>query len=182
MNDNVIILDRDGVINVDRGYTHSNLEFCKGTLIGLQKLSKKCKLHIATNQSGVARGYYTEANMLAFNSEIVSYLSQIGVKIENIKYCPHAPTTIQKDQCDCRKPSPGMLLEILSEYNCAANFTMIGDSASDMIAAHCANITNRILVRTGKCITDEAIRFCTAVFDTLDEASDYYLENIYENK
>ena len=182
MSNNVIILDRDGVINVDHGYTHSNLKFCNGAMVGLKKLSKNCKLHIATNQSGIARGYYTETDMQAFHNKMIFHLSQAGVNIEDIRHCPHAPTTIQESQCGCRKPSPGMLIEITRQYCGDANFTMVGDSASDMIAAYCANIPNRILVRTGKCITDQAVRFCTAIFDNLDELSDFYLEKIYETK
>lgn len=136
----VAFLDRDGVINEDPGYIYKSddFRFCEGTLEALKLLqSGGYALMIMTNQSGIGRGYYTEADYHQLTQWYLNQLAQAGIAISDIFYCPHTPD----DHCDCRKPKPGLFEQALAKYpiDKEASF-MVGDKQSDLDAAYAAGI------------------------------------------
>lgn len=147
---NLVILDRDGVINEDSdAYVKSASEWIPipGSVEAIAELSKAgFTLIVATNQSGLARGYFSEAELTAMHAKMLALVEQAGGKIEGIYHCPHGPD----DQCDCRKPKPGMLQQIAADLSLdIAGSYIIGDSKRDLqagIAMGC----HPILVKTGK--------------------------------
>lgn len=146
----LIILDRDGVINEDSdAYIKSPDEFIPltGSLDAITRLNKAgYTVAVATNQSGVARGYFDEDTLTAMHNKLKNLLSDIGGKIDYIAYCPHGPD----DKCDCRKPLPGLLNQISKHYKTGlAGVPVIGDSLRDIESARAVNAIP-ILVRTGK--------------------------------
>ena len=150
MKQKLIILDRDGVINEDSdAYIKSPDEFVPipGSLTAIAKLTQAgYTIVISTNQSGIARGYFDVATLNAMHTKLNSLLAEEGGCIARIYYCPHAPD----DRCECRKPKPGMLRQILTDYHVdAGDVISVGDSLRDIQAAQAVGIKS-ILVRTGK--------------------------------
>ncbi|HYW77481.1 MAG TPA: D-glycero-beta-D-manno-heptose 1,7-bisphosphate 7-phosphatase [Gammaproteobacteria bacterium] len=146
----VIVLDRDGVINVDReDYVKSpaELEFLPGSLEAMARLSRAGhELVIATNQSGVGRGLYSMASVDAIHRHLIREAARKGARISGIYVCPHAPLA----ECDCRKPAPGLLRQIARDFSVpASKLIMIGDTAKDLGAAAAVG-AKAILVRTGQ--------------------------------
>lgn len=144
----LIILDRDGVINVDSpDYIKSPDEFhvIPGSLEAIAKLNKAgYKVAIATNQSGVGRGYYDLKTLEAIHKKMFDQMARTGAHIDALFYCPHKPD----DNCDCRKPKPGLLLKIFDTLNISPQESlMIGDSQRDVEAAQAAGAEG-ILVDT----------------------------------
>ena len=153
----VIILDRDGVINHDSdAYIKSVEEWIPvaGSLEAIARLNHSgYTVVVASNQSGLARGYFTIETLMAIHKKIDEELLKIGGKVDAIFYCPHGPD----DACNCRKPKPGMLLEIGQRFNVPLkDVVFIGDSISDIKAASNAS-AKPVLVRTGKGIKAEKI-------------------------
>lgn len=144
-----IILDRDGVINFDSDtYIKSPEEWkaIPGSLDAIAQLNR-CgfQVIIATNQSGIRRGYYDLDTLSAIHEKLITELSQVGGCIEEIFYCPHLP----EDGCHCRKPRPGMLYQIQEKYQIALHETyFVGDSFSDVRAAKSSGC-KPLLVLTG---------------------------------
>ena len=155
----LVILDRDGVINADSDdYIRTPEEFIPfpGSLAAVVRLKQAGLLvAVATNQSGIARGYFTEATLAAMHENLARLITTTAAsagdtavpnRIDFIEHCPHGPD----DGCVCRKPKPGMLEKILSSTGVAAtDAVFIGDSASDVGAARAAGVAP-ILVRSGK--------------------------------
>jgi D,D-heptose 1,7-bisphosphate phosphatase len=129
-----IFLDRDGTINVDKGYIHKieDLEILPNVIEGLKKLyGFGYKLIIITNQSGIGRGYYTEENYFALRDEMHKRLKNQGVLIIAEYFCPHNP----EDNCKCRKPKTGMLEQAAKDFNLdLKECWMIGDKSLDIAA------------------------------------------------
>ncbi|MBE9567687.1 MAG: D-glycero-beta-D-manno-heptose 1,7-bisphosphate 7-phosphatase [Proteobacteria bacterium] len=153
----LIVLDRDGVINHDSDYYIKSPEEWRpieGSLEAIARLNHGgYTVVVASNQSGLARGYFDIETLSAMHKKMDELLDKIGGHIDAIFYCPHGPD----DGCDCRKPKPGMLLEIGQRFNVSLQeVVFIGDSVSDMKAAKNAN-AQAILVRTGKGIKAEKI-------------------------
>jgi D-glycero-D-manno-heptose 1,7-bisphosphate phosphatase len=173
-----IILDRDGVINEDSDdYIKSPDEWhaIPGSLQAIARLNQVgYHVIIATNQSGIGRGFYDVAMLQSINQKMVAQLKQYSGVITDIFFCPHLPN----DQCDCRKPKPGMLLAIQKKYSLnLSDVFFIGDSVSDIQAAQSAGC-QPLLVRTGKgkkTLDDypdlNLIKHC----DDLNQAVDYVL-------
>lgn len=145
----LIILDRDGVINFEsHEYVKSPDEWIPipGSLEAIARLTQAGHhVVVATNQSGVGRGHYSLDTMHRIHDKMHDLLAELGGKIEEVYYCPHHPD----DGCDCRKPEPGMLLEIKNKYPDefgAAIF--VGDSLRDIQAAQTAGCL-AALVKTG---------------------------------
>jgi len=146
----LIILDRDGVINEDSDdYIKCPEEFIPipGSFEAITRLCHAdYKIVIATNQSGIARGYYDLDALNAIHTKMHRLLGVHGGKIEAIFFCPHGPD----DNCNCRKPKTGLLDDIASRYNISLNgIPFIGDTITDINAA-CAAGALPYLVKTGK--------------------------------
>lgn len=146
----MVILDRDGVINRDSAdYIKSvdEFELLPGSLEAISRLKKAGYLvTIASNQSGIARGLFSEEELKKMHDKLESQLAMRGIKIDGIYYCPHGP----HDNCVCRKPKPGLLLKIAKHFNIKLSETpFVGDNIGDIKAAEMCG-AKPILVRTGK--------------------------------
>jgi D-glycero-D-manno-heptose 1,7-bisphosphate phosphatase len=169
-----IFLDRDGTINVDHGYVHEidKFEFIDGAIEALRELKAMgFALVLVTNQSGIARGIFSEAQFEQLTEWMDWSLADRGVDLDGIYYCPHHPEgTVDeyRQQCDCRKPQPGMLISARDylHIDMAASY-MVGDKAEDMQAAQAAGVGTKVLVRTGKPVTPEAQALADMVADSL---------------
>jgi len=150
-----IFLDRDGTLNVDVGFTHrvEDLRLVEGVVPGLARFEELgFQLVITTNQSGIARGYFSRSDMQAFNAALVARLRAFGISIAAVYYCPFHPTEgTGRYRCDSplRKPKPGMILRAAAEHGIelAASFA-VGDRASDVGAGQAAGCRT-ILLRKG---------------------------------
>lgn len=148
-----VFLDRDGVINKDYGYvgTIEQFEFLPRVSWALAQLKAQgWKLILVTNQSGIARGMYTESDFHKLTAFMQEQLKASGAEFDGVYFCPHHPEAqvegYRKD-CDCRKPKPGMFLKAAKELGVGLEDSiMIGDHASDLIAAQSAGIQHLILV------------------------------------
>lgn len=140
-------LDRDGVLNVDHGYVHKpeQLEWIPGAPEAVRLLNDAGYLVIVvTNQSGVARGYYGEADVQAFHNHLQEKLRAYGAHIDAFYYCPHHPEGVVKElaiRCHCRKPEPGMIERAARDWplDLSRSF-LIGDKDADMTAAAAGHI------------------------------------------
>ena len=146
----LVILDRDGVINLDSEHYIKSPEEWKpiaGSLEAIARFTQAgFRVVVATNQSGVGRGLFDMATLNAMHDKMHKAVNQLGGRIDAVFFCPHA----QDAGCACRKPRPGMLLEIAERFNVAlAGVPAIGDSVRDLQAASAAG-ARPILVLTGK--------------------------------
>jgi D-glycero-D-manno-heptose 1,7-bisphosphate phosphatase len=146
----LIILDRDGVINYDSDQYVRSIEEWKaipGSLEAIARLNHAgFRVVVATNQSGLGRGLYDTATMIAINDKMHRALAQVGGRIDAVFFCPH---TAESD-CDCRKPKAGMLVEIGRRFGVdLTGVPCIGDSLRDLQAAEAVG-AQPILVLTGK--------------------------------
>ena len=154
MKNKFVLLDRDGVINIEKSYLHKieDFEYEKNVVEGLLKLRDLgYKFAIITNQAGIARGYYTEEDYLKLQSFIEDDLFKKGIKIEKSYFCPHHPNVTGKYgiECDCRKPNTGNFELAVKEFDIdVKNSFMIGDKITDLIPAEKLGITP-VLVKTG---------------------------------
>ncbi|HHF7348052.1 TPA: D-glycero-beta-D-manno-heptose 1,7-bisphosphate 7-phosphatase [Legionella feeleii] len=132
----VVLLDRDGVINQDSLHYIKSVDefiFLPGSVEAIAALTKAgYRIGVATNQSGVSRGYYNEEALAAIHEKLLQHVRAAGGEIEAIEYCIHMP-----DQgCFCRKPNPGMLYALARKLECTLiNTPFIGDRVSDIQAA-----------------------------------------------
>lgn len=146
MNKKAIFLDRDGVINEDFGYVSKikDFHFIDGVFDALRGfLELGYELFIVTNQSGIGRGYYTLEDFEKLNNYMLEIFKKEGIEIKKVYFCPHSP----EDNCDCRKPHPGMILKALDEFQINPKLSvMIGDKASDIEAGENAKIAKTYLI------------------------------------
>lgn len=145
-----IILDRDGVINQDSdNFIKSVDEFVTltGSVEAIARLNQAgYRVAIATNQSGISRGLFDIDTLNAMHEKLRGELAIHGGSIDMIAYCPHGPD----DNCDCRKPKPGMYQAIARRFDLPLlGVPVIGDSLRDLLAAQQVGATP-ILVKTGK--------------------------------
>lgn len=140
-------LDRDGVINKDKAYVSrwENFEFIPGAIEGMRLLQDAgYALVVVTNQSGLARGYYSEAEYQALTQHMLAALKQGGVALAGVYHCPHHPKGVVPElsiSCDCRKPAPGLLMQAAVELNLSLQDSLlIGDKPSDIEAARAAGL------------------------------------------
>jgi D-glycero-D-manno-heptose 1,7-bisphosphate phosphatase len=149
-------IDRDGVINEERGYVYRVQDFnlLPGVVDGLSMLQDAGYiLIIITNQSGIARGYYSMDDLDVLHNHLIKLLKERGVVIYAIYFCPHHPLGNIKGlniNCDCRKPSPGMILKAANEFNINLNESiLIGDKITDIQAGIRAGVGRNIIVESG---------------------------------
>lgn len=156
-----VFLDRDGVINVDHAYVYkkSDFDFLPGALEGVAELVRKGYAPVMiTNQSGLARGYFTLENFRRLCFWLAGVFEKNKAPLAAIYFCPHLSTaTIEQYrlQCNCRKPEPGMILSAAQDLNLDLHASLfIGDKKSDMQAAQRAGVPKRFLIQD--CKTDDS--------------------------
>ena len=170
----LVILDRDGVINHDSDQYIKSPEEWKpipGSLTAIARLNQAgYRVVVATNQSGIGRGLFETDTMIAIHDKMFKALAQVGGHIDAIFFCPHT----NDDNCECRKPKPGMFREIAARFNAdLAGVPAIGDSLRDLQAAAAAG-AQPVLVLTGKgrkIADDPALPPDTLVFPDLAAAA-----------
>ncbi|TAH47510.1 MAG: D-glycero-beta-D-manno-heptose 1,7-bisphosphate 7-phosphatase [Betaproteobacteria bacterium] len=146
----LIILDRDGVINVDSEQFIKSPDEWKpipGSLEAIARLNQwGWRVVVASNQSGVGRGLFGMDTLNAINEKMVKSIAQVGGRLDAIFFCPHAADST----CDCRKPKPGLLRQIAERFNVdLAGVPCVGDSLRDLQAGVAMGCTP-YLVLTGK--------------------------------
>lgn len=138
-----VFLDRDGTLNSDKGHYYifrpEDFVLNEGVVEGLKLLQENGYLLIViTNQGGIAKGKYTPQDVEAVHNKMQDMLRQEGIELTAVYYCPHHESVAA---CECRKPSPYMIQQAISEYNLeAAVCYMIGDSERDIAAAKAAGV------------------------------------------
>lgn len=153
-----IFLDRDGVINKEVDFLHKieDLQFIPGVIESLKKLSAlpedEYKIVIVSNQPVLGRGMCTKEEFEIFTKQYLDALQKESIRIDDYLYCPHHPTKgigDYKQDCDCRKPKPGLLLQAKEKFGIdLANSFMVGDKRSDIKAGQQVGCFS-ILVKTG---------------------------------
>jgi D-glycero-D-manno-heptose 1,7-bisphosphate phosphatase len=167
-------IDRDGVINADDAFVHrvEDFIFLPGAIEGLRRLQAAGYLLVViTNQSGIARGLYTEADYLQLTDVMQQQLLAAGVHLSAVEYCPHLPDADivrYRSDCDCRKPRPGMIQHAAAALNIElASSILVGDRVSDIQAGRSAGVGRCWLVRSGHALSQSDIDLADAVFDDL---------------
>ena len=150
MSERLVILDRDGCINEDSpDYIRSLEEWIPipGSIDAIARLKAAgFKVAVATNQSGLARGYFTIDDLEAMHAQLRDLLAAKGAVVDHIAWCPHGPD----EGCDCRKPAPGLYLAIAEKLGITLEgVPVVGDSRRDLDAAVAVG-ARPILVLTGK--------------------------------
>ena len=150
MPENLLILDRDGVINEDSdAYIKSAAEWrpIEGSIAAIVALKKAgWKVVVASNQSGLGRGLFEQRDLDAMHAKFAALLAEQGVEHDGIFYCPHRPD----ECCDCRKPAAGLIRQIEQALSISAKKCFfVGDSLRDLQAAR-AGGCRPVLVKTGK--------------------------------
>ncbi|NPA51267.1 MAG: D-glycero-beta-D-manno-heptose 1,7-bisphosphate 7-phosphatase [Aquificae bacterium] len=175
MKKKAVFLDRDGVINVDKGYVYriEDFEFYPGVFEALKLLQDSgYKLLVVTNQSGIALDYYKEEDFLRLNDYMISKLKENGIEIDKVYYCPHHEEGTNSKytmKCDCRKPSSGMIRRGIEEFDIDVSRSfLVGDKENDIKAAHKEGI-KAILVKTG-----QGVKYVK------DTQADYVAENLLD--
>ena len=175
-----LFLDRDGVINIDYAYVHRSENF--ESIDGIFELCREAKrlgywIFVITNQAGIGRGQYTEQDFLKLTEWMQVVLKAEGAKADAVYFCPYHPVHgvgCYKQDSDCRKPNPGMLLQAAREFD--INFddsVLIGDKLSDIYAGLSAGVgVNLLFDPDGKQFEGEQTGI-TAVLRRLGEAVPY---------
>lgn len=146
----LIILDRDGVINHDSDeYIKSPQEWVpvQGSMEAIAQLTHAgYQIAVASNQSGIARRLFTMDTLVQIHNKMHRLVEEVGGHIDAVFFCPHAP----RDDCDCRKPKPGLLIDIARRFKVSLEgLPIVGDSLRDLQAAAAVN-ARPYLVSTGK--------------------------------
>ena len=166
-----IFLDRDGVINKEVNYLSKidDFKFIDGvfeTCYFFKNLG--FEIIIVTNQSGIARGYFSENDFKLINNWMINQFKLNNVEILDVFFCPHGP----KSKCSCRKPKPGMLVDAQNKYHIDIEKSwMIGDKETDIEAANLAGIKNTILLRSGHLI-DESNSNSKFIIDSIKQSKE----------
>lgn len=143
-----VFLDRDGVLDIDKGYIcrPDQVEWVTGAREAVAALVRRgYQVYVVTNQSGIARGYYTQKDMEHLHAYMAEEIRKAGGQIDGFYFCPHHPTKGVIPEltvaCNCRKPKPGMILQALADHDLDREGSfLIGDKESDVQAALAAGI------------------------------------------
>jgi rfaE bifunctional protein nucleotidyltransferase chain/domain len=149
----VVFLDRDGVINRDKSYVGrwSDFEFMPNAIEGLKRFQDAgFALVIVTNQSGIARGYYTEEDYAKLTARMLAELKRQGIHVTAAYHCPHHPQGVVSSlavECACRKPLPGLMIQAANDLAISLpHAILVGDRLSDIQAARAANLQAAYLI------------------------------------
>jgi D-glycero-D-manno-heptose 1,7-bisphosphate phosphatase len=171
-----LFLDRDGVINVDHGHVHrvDHFEFMPGIFELVQSaraLGLACV--VITNQAGIGRGYYSEADFAVLTRWMLERFSEHGAPLDAVYHCPtHPQATIDRYRADSpmRKPGPGMLLQARDELGLdLPRSVLLGDKASDILAGQAAGVGLNLLLRSAR-YGDEPLPPGALAVDSLAQA------------
>ena len=150
-----LFFDRDGTLNTELDFLSrpEELQLIPNAARAIREANDfGVKVFVITNQSGIARGLFTEVDLAAIHKRLISMLGHEGARVDAIYYCPHHPTygqTPYKKACNCRKPKPGMLKQAAKEFGIKLSSSfVIGDRCIDMQAGKAAGCTTA-LVLTG---------------------------------
>ncbi|RME02095.1 MAG: HAD family hydrolase, partial [Deltaproteobacteria bacterium] len=141
-----LFLDRDGVLIEDVHFlrTPEAIRILPGVVETLRALQERYPLVVVTNQSGIARGFFSEGDLLRIHESLLERFRDAGVFLDAIYYCPHLPegrVAAYAVRCACRKPRPGLLLRAMETWGIdPAASLMIGDSPRDVAAGHAAGV------------------------------------------
>jgi D,D-heptose 1,7-bisphosphate phosphatase len=146
-----VFFDRDGTVVVDNGYVYrpEDLAFLPGAVEAVKRVNDLGSYaFLVTNQAGVARGLFTEADVIAFNAELQRRLRAAGAHFDDVRYCPYHPEgTVEayRRRSDWRKPAPGMLLDLMGHWPVRRDVSwVVGDKASDVAAAAAAGLRSML--------------------------------------
>ena len=149
-----LFLDRDGVINVEKDYLYKieDFEFIDGVFeLCKHYIDLGYLIFVVTNQSGIARDYYTEKDFTKLSEWMSKEFLKHNIKIEKVYHCPHHPDI--SGECSCRKPNPGMLLEAAKEFNISLEDSIIiGDKERDIKAGINAGLRESYLFDESKTV------------------------------
>jgi D-glycero-D-manno-heptose 1,7-bisphosphate phosphatase len=172
-----LFIDRDGVVNKDPGgWTKTNyvtewkdFHFVPGTLEALKKLKEKgIKVIVASNQGGVNKGLYLREQLDKVNESMLKEIEKNGGDVEEVFYCIHR----DEDNCNCRKPKPGMLEDASKKYGIDPKTTyFVGDDKKDILAGRSAGCKT-VLVLSGKSSREDAAKW--------EEKPDYIFKDLLE--
>ena len=172
-----LFLDRDGVINKDTHFLYKIDEviFVDGIFdLCLSAQQRGYIIVIITNQSGIARGYYTEKDYKILMRWMNVQFVEQGITVTDTFYCPHHPTSGlrgYKKKCNCRKPSPGMIISAMNKYNIDLQASLfVGDRVSDMFSAQAACVGQKILFRASNNFDSSDVNIADKVIDNLTDA------------
>ncbi len=178
-------LDRDGVINYDRAYVHrwDQFEFLPGAIEAMRQLKQAgYALVVVTNQSGLARGYYSEKQYQELTEAMKQALTDSGVPVDAVYHCPHHPQGVVLNlsiDCDCRKPAPGMILRAELEMDLfLPDSLMIGDKPSDIEAALAAGVGRAFSVQSNNLDSGADVGKADGCFSSLLECVNAVLSKV----
>lgn len=141
-----LFLDRDGVVNIEKEYIYKIEDFIFSDGIFdliLRYQQNGYLIFIITNQSGIARGYYTIKDFNRLTKWMLDQFKKKGITISKVYYCPHHPDIT--GECSCRKPEPGMIIQAIKEFNIdPSQSVLIGDKEIDILAGEKAGIKKNI--------------------------------------
>lgn len=178
-NARLIILDRDGIINQDSlDYIKSPAEFIllPDSAHAIARLTAAgYRVAVATNQSGIARGLYDQAQLTAIHEKMLTGVNAAGGRIDAIEYCPHMPDS----GCPCRKPQPGLLLNIAKRLGCSLmDVPFVGDRVSDIQAAKAVGAKPILVLSSMTDKTVSALYPHVPVYHSLAD----YVSSLLDNK
>ncbi|MBQ1783129.1 MAG: D-glycero-beta-D-manno-heptose 1,7-bisphosphate 7-phosphatase [Gammaproteobacteria bacterium] len=157
-----VFLDRDGVINEDIGYLHriDDFRFSHGALAAARQLHEMgYALVVVTNQSGIARGFYTDADFQQLTAWMNEQFRSAGAPLTAVYHCPHHAEQNNGESCECRKPLPGMLLKAAADHQLdLSRSLMVGDKEDDVRAGCNAGVY--LTVRIGPAGTETGADAC----------------------
>ena len=178
-----VFLDRDGTINVEKNYLYriEDFVFLPGVLAGLKRFQEAgYLLIILTNQSGIARGYYTEREYKKLEAWMLAEFEKEGIKIDAVYYCPHltdADVEEYRQECECRKPLLGMFKKAIAEYDIDIdNSVAIGDKMRDLAICDICKAQG-YLVYGADCIEKKCVKSnIYSISGGIAEAAEYVLK------